>query len=123
MLSSLLGIRLILLLGKSVPLPAPYEVTSALSRVEVVNEADGNDGFQITFTLGKDAVAEYGLLASGLLGPDQRVVLGVLLGASLEPLIDGVIYHQQSAPSNEPGQSTLTVSGRDLSVLLDLEEK
>ena len=123
MLTSLLGIRLILLIGKTVPLPAPAAAMNALKHVKVINDADGQDGFQITFTLGKDKLGDYSLLSSGVLDPDKRVVIGVLLGASLEPLVDGVIYHHQIAPSNEPGMSTLTVSGRDLSVMLDLEEK
>jgi hypothetical protein len=123
MLTSLLGIRLILLLGKTVPLPASATVMNALTHVKVINDGDGSDGFQMTFTLGKDKVGDYGLLTSGALDPDQRVVIGVLLGASLEALIDGVIYHHQITPSNQPGLSTLTVSGRDISVLLDLEEK
>ena len=123
MLSSLLGIRLTLWLGKTIPLPAPYEVMCAVSHVKVINEGDGNDGFQITFTLGRDKVADYGLLASGALDPDQRVAIGLLLGTSPEPLINGVIYHHQVSPSNEPGLSTFTVTGRDVSVLLDLEEK
>ena len=50
-------------------------------------------------------------------------MIGVLLGASPEPLIDGVIYHQEVAPSNQPGMSTLTVKGRDISVMLDLKER
>lgn len=123
MLTSLLGIRLILLTGKTVPLPAPAAAMNALKHVKVINDADGQDGFQMTFTLGKDKTGDYGLLAGGALDPDKRVVIGVLLGASLEPLIDGVIYHHQVTPANEPGMSTLTVSGRDISVLLDLEEK
>ncbi len=123
MLTSLLGIRLILLTGKTVPLPAPAAAMNALKHVKVINDADGQDGFQMTFTLGKDKTGDYGLLAGGALDPDKRVVIGVLLGASLEPLIDGVIYHHQISPANEPGMSTLTVSGRDISVLLDLEEK
>ena len=123
MLTSLLGIRLILLVGSTVPLPAPAGAMSALKHVKVINDADGSDGFQITFTLGKDKLGDYSLLSSGALDPDKRVVIGVLLGASLEPLVDGVIYHHQVAPSNEPGMSTLTVSGRDISVMLDLEEK
>jgi hypothetical protein len=89
----------------------------------VINDSDGNDGFQITFSLGKDKLGDYSLLSSGALDPDHRVVIGVLLGASLEPLVDGVIYHHQIVPGDEPGTSTLTVSGRDISVLLDLEEK
>jgi len=123
MLDSLLGTRLVLLLGKHVPLPAPAAAMTALQHVQVINDADGQDGFQMTFSLGKDQQGEFSLLASGALDPDRRVVIGVLLGASLEPLIDGVIHHTQVTPSNEPGRSTLTVSGRDLGALFDLEEK
>ena len=123
MFTSLLGIRLILLIGSTVPLPAPAAAMNALKHVKVINDADGSDGFQITFTLGKDRLGDYSLLSSGALDPDKRVVIGVLLGASLEPLVDGVIYHHQVTPGNEPGMSTLTVSGRDISVMLDLEEK
>ncbi len=123
MLTSQLGIKLILLLGKTVPLPAPYAVTAALTRVEVTNDSEQGDGFQISFMLGKDAVVDYGLLAGGLVDPFNRVIIGVLLGAAPEVLIDGVITHQQMTPSNEPGMSTLTVTGKDVSAMLDLEEK
>lgn len=123
MLLGLLGLRLILLLGKTVPLPAPAAAMTALKHVKVINDADGEDGFQLTFALGKDKLGEYSLLSSGALDPAQRVVIGVLLGATLEPLIDGIIYHHQVTPSNEPGKSTLVVTGRDISVLLNLEEK
>ncbi|MBA2362616.1 MAG: hypothetical protein H0V86_03695 [Chloroflexia bacterium] len=123
MLTSLLGIRLVLWLGSVIPLPAPVNVSSALSGVEVTNDAESGDGFQMTFTLAKEKGLEYGLLLGGSLAPFTRVVLGVVHGAVPEVLIDGVITHHQLAPSNEPGQSTLTVTGRDISVMLDLEEK
>jgi len=123
MLANLLGIRLILLLGETVPLPASYAVTTALRRVEVTSDAQGGDGFQMTFGLAKDGIADYGLLQSGALQPFQRVIVGVLMGAVSEVLIDGVITHQQVAPSNEPGAATLSVTGRDISQMLDLEEK
>jgi len=123
MLANLLGIRLILWLGKAIPTPAPYSVMRALTHVKIINEGEGNDGFQMTFTLGKDAVVDYGLVLGGALDPDTKVSIALLIGASLEPLINGVIYHHQVVPSNEPGMSRLTVTGRDVSVLLDLEEK
>lgn len=123
MLTSLLGIRLVLLIGKTVPLPAPYSVTTALTRVEVTNDSENGDGFQMTFTLGKEQGVEYGLLLSGALDPFTRVIISVLIGVSPEVLIDGVITHHTIAPSNEPGMSTLTVMGRDVSVMLDLKEK
>ena len=98
MLSSLLGIRLLLWIGKTVPRPAPYDVMNALTSVEVTNDVEEpRDGFQLSFTLGKNKSGEYSLLQSGALDPEARVVIGVLLGVTLEPLIDGVIYHHQVA--------------------------
>ncbi|MFL6257082.1 MAG: phage late control D family protein [Pyrinomonadaceae bacterium] len=122
MLASTLGIRLILLVGPTVPLPAPAPLSQALTSAEVTNDASTGDGFQLTFTLGKDA-ADYGLLLSGALNPFNRVVVGVMMGAMPEVLIDGIITHHQLTPSNEPGKSTLTVTGKDVSVMLDLKEK
>ena len=123
MLIGALGIRLILLIGATLPLPAPKRVMTALKRLMITNATDGNDGFEMTFTLGKGKLGDYELLSSGALDPDTRIVIGLLLGASPEPLIDGVIHHHQVAPSREPGMSTLTVKGRDVSIMLDLEEK
>jgi hypothetical protein len=122
MLTNLLGIRLVLLIGKTIPLPASYDVTSALVKVEVTNDAKTRDGFQITFSLAK-GILDYSLLLGGTFDPGTRVVIGVILGAIPEVLIDGIITHHQVAPSNDPGMSTLTVTGTDVSVMLDLEEK
>ena len=122
MLASTLGIRLILMVGPTVPLPAPYALSQALQSAEVTNDSAAGDGFQLTFTLAKET-ADYGLLLSGALDPFNRVVVGVLMGAAPEVLIDGIITHHQVTPSNEPGRSTLTVTGKDVSVMLDLEEK
>jgi hypothetical protein len=123
MLTSELGIRLVLWLGKTVPLPAPVEVLTSLSRVEVTQDADGEDGFSMTFSLSKDRSLEFSLLRVGALEPFSRVIIGVALGLLPEALIDGIITHHQVQPSSEPGQSSLTVMGRSVSVMLDLKEE
>ncbi len=128
MLQNQLGIQLFLWLGKTLPvavppLPTPSGVMHSLSRVEVTNDAESDDGFQLTFTLAKERVLNYSLLQSGIVNPFTRVIIGVIIGAVPQVLIDGVITHHQINPSEEPGTSTLTVTGRDLSLLLDLEEK
>jgi hypothetical protein len=123
MLESLLGIRLILLTGRTVPLPPALAVTSSLARVEVTNDASLGDGFQLTFAVGRSGVADFGLLQGGSLAPLTRVVVGVAFGVVPEVLIDGVITHTQFTPGAAPGQATLTVTGRDLTALMDLEEK
>jgi phage protein D len=115
-----LGIRLLLLLGRQIPGPAPYEAMTALTRAQVINDTDGEDGFQLTFALGKGRAGSFTLLRSGLLDPDGLVAIGVTLGAKQCPLILGVISHHQIAPDRD-GSFTLTVMGRDLAALLDLE--
>jgi hypothetical protein len=123
MLSSLLGIRLILWMGKTIPSPAPMEVLNSLSSVEVKNDSENGDGFKITFTLSKDKTGDFGLLNNGALDPFNRVIIGVLMGVTPEVLIDGIITHHQIEPGDESGISTLTVMGTDISIMLDLEEQ
>ncbi len=47
----------------------------------------------------------------------------VLLNVVPVVLMDGIITHQQLSPGDDPGTSTLTVTGEDVSVMMDLEEK
>lgn len=123
MLLSQSNIRLVLKMGQAVPLPAPSAVMNALSRVEVTNDSHGSDGFQIGFNISRSQPMEYDLLQSGLVTQGTRVIIGVLLGATPQVLIDGIITHHQVAPSAEPGASTLSVTGKDVSVMMDLEDK
>ncbi len=123
MLESLLGIRLLLLHGSTVPRPAPPELLKALTRVEVQNNSNESDGFQLTFAVARDGLADYGLIQGGALAPMTRVIIGVVFGALPEVLIDGVITHTQFDPGSGSGQAAFTVTGRDLTALMDLEEK
>lgn len=123
MIDGLLGTRLLLLTGATVPLPAGPEVMQALEEVEVTSDAERGDGFQLTFTLSKGGLLDYTILGSGAVDPFNRVVVAVAFGVVPEVLIDGIVTHHEVAPSNEPGRSTLRVKGRDVSQALDLEEK
>ncbi len=123
MLTSQLGIQLVLWMGRVVPTPPPPFVLDALQSVQVTNDAKSGDGFQLTFRLTKQAGLEYNLLATGICEPMTRVILGVARGIIPEALIDGIVTHHEITPSNEPGQSTLTITGRDVTAAMDLEEK
>jgi hypothetical protein len=121
-----LGLHLTLLIGQKVPVPAPPLLLDAIQKVEVTNTDEGQDGFQITFSAGRSGSAdilEYPLLDSPLLRQFNRVIIMVTFGIIPKVLIDGVITNQQLNPSAEPGKSTFTITGEDLSVMLDLEEK
>jgi hypothetical protein len=122
---SLLGTHLTMLIGPTVPIPAPPAFLEALESVEVSHSDAGRSGFQITFRAGRSRtdVLDYALLASPLLRPFSRVVLVVTFNVVPQVLFDGVITEQQLSPSNQPGASTLTLTGEDVSAMLDLEEK
>ena len=123
---ALLGSQLTLLIGPTVPLPAPAVLTEALQSVEVTHQDEGRSGFQLTFHAGREGQADmvdYAALLGPFLRPWNRVVLVATLGALPEVLMDGVITHQQHNPSNDPGATTVTVTGEDLSVLMDLKQK
>lgn len=118
-----LGVRLQLLIGPTIPMPASYPVMDALVDLEVTNRDQDFDGFKMSFSLGKESLLDYGLLLGGLLDPPNRVIIMVFIGVVPEVLIDGIITNHQVVPSNKPGESTLHVFGKDISVKLSLEEK
>jgi len=122
---SLLGIHLTLLMGPEIAVPAPLDLAEALKSVSVTNNDTGKSGFSLTFEVGRTSpldMLDYALLLNPLLRPFTRVVLVVTFGVLPQVLCDGVITNIQLQPSNEPGASTLTVTGEDVSVMMDMKE-
>jgi hypothetical protein len=113
---------LTVLMGPAVPVPVPQPVLDALTGVQV-NRGGARSGFQLTFTTGKKSLLNRALLPAGYFDPGIRVILVVTLRGVPTVLMDGIITRQEVSPSNEPGQSTLTVTGEDLSVVMDVVEK
>jgi hypothetical protein len=63
------------------------------------------------------------MLPAGYFDPIiTRVIIVVTLGGFPNVIMDGMVTRQELAPSSEPGQSTLTITGEDLSVLMDVVE-
>lgn len=123
---NLLGVHLTMLIGPAVPLPAPLPLTEALQSVEVTHNDSGTSGFQLTFEVGRSGpldLVDFQLAGNPLLRPFNRVVLIATFNAMPRVLMDGVITQQQLSPSNEPGQATLSLTGEDLSLMLDMEER
>lgn len=118
-----LGIRMQLFMGPTVPVPAPFAVADALVSTEVTDNDRQRDGFQMTFRVGKDTPLDYSLLVSGLFDPPARVAILVIVNGQPETLIDGVITNQQLVPTNRPGETKLHLTGEDVSLMMDLEEK
>ncbi len=124
---NLLGIHLTLLIGPTVPVPAPPDLLESLQQVTVTHNDSGISGFQITFRVGRSSpldLMDFGVLRNPLLlKPLNRVVVLVTFGVAPQVLMDGFITHQELSPGSAPGTSTLTVTGEDASVKLQQEEK
>jgi hypothetical protein len=116
------GVHLTLMIGPVVPVPAPQPVIDALTSVQVTSGKD-KAGFQLTFGVSKNSPLLKTMLPAGYFDPmSTRVIIVVTLGGAPAVLMDGIVTRQELSPSNEPGQSTLTITGEDLSVLMDVVE-
>ncbi len=115
------GINLSLLIGPGIPVPAPADVIYALDSIQVTSGAQ-NSGFQLSFKIGKTSTLQT-LLPVGYFDPIvTRVIIIVTMNGLPNVLMDGVITRQELTPSNEVGKSTLTITGEDLSRMMDLIE-
>lgn len=116
------GVQLSVLIGPGVPVPAPEGVVDDLVSVEVSSERE-RSGFQLVFSTGKKSTLVTTLLPAGYLDPIvTRVIIMMVVGGVPSVIMDGVVTRQDMQPSNEPGKSMLTVTGEDLSLLMDLVE-
>jgi hypothetical protein len=116
------GIQLALLIGPGVPVPAPQVVVDSLDSAEVTSSTD-RSGFQLKFKVGPRSLLQTTLLPAGFFDPIiTRVILVVTVRGLRQVLIDGVVTRQEMSPANHVGESTLTVTGEDLSLLMDLVE-
>jgi hypothetical protein len=116
------GVHLTLLIGPALPIPAPQSVIDAVTSVEVTSGKD-KAGFQLTFAVSKKSPLLTTMLPAGYFDPMiTRVIIIVTIGGMPNVIMDGIVTRQELSPGNEPGQSTLTITGEDLSVVMDVVE-
>lgn len=125
---NILGVHLTLWMGRNpkTASPVPFEIAEALNNVEVQHSDTGRSGFQLSFKIGRSGqpwdFKDYKLVEHPLLQTFSRVVIIVRFATRPITLMDGVITDIQFSPSNTPGASTMTVSGEDISVMMDLKQ-
>ena len=114
------GVYLTLMVGPAVPIPVPQSVIDALTSVQVTTAAGSRSGFQLTFTLSNRSPLHTIFLVAGAQTPLLRVIIIVTINGIPNVLMDGVMTNQQISPGSEPGKSTLTITGEDLTKVMDL---
>ncbi|QHC25861.1 hypothetical protein [Streptomyces sp. GS7] len=116
-------IHVSLYMGPKLARLVPQEVVDALLSAQITSTAGERSGFQLAFDLTKKGAIVERLLPEGFFDPKTRVIVTVAVRGTPTVLLDGVIVRQEVGSSNHPGQSTLTVTGEDLTLLMDLEER
>ena len=123
---SLLGVHLTLLIGPTVPLPANPLLADCLEEAKVTHQDSGRSGFQITFRTGRGgplAGIDYPLAVDPQLKTMNRVILMATFGVIPQVLMDGIITNKELQPGERPGEAKVTITGEDVSVLMDMDEK
>ncbi|MGH1403989.1 MAG: hypothetical protein ACRBDL_07075 [Alphaproteobacteria bacterium] len=114
------GAHLIMEIGDLTLDFAPQSVVEALVDLQV-NESSGTQRSGFQFKLQYDVESEIGrdLLPTGFFDAPRRVKFTLLMHGSTHTLIDGIITRQDITQSSTPGQSSLTVTGMDLTQVMD----
>lgn len=114
------SVQLSLMMGPVFPLPVPRAALDALAEVEVKVEDVGTSGFQLTFSIDKQSPLQIlFLLTGGMPLLFMRVVLVATVNGVANVLMDGVITNNQISPGDKGSNSTLTITGKDLTALMD----
>jgi hypothetical protein len=114
------GMYLTLMAGPVVPVPVPQVVLDALTSVQVTTTAGERSVFQLSFTLSnKSPLQTLFLLTGGSSIPILRIILIVTVNGIPNVLMDGVMTKHTVSPGPDAGHSTLTVTGEDLSAVMD----
>jgi hypothetical protein len=112
-------VTLNLLIGPVVPVPVPKEVIDALTSVEATTTAGGESGFQLVFNFSSKSPLNTLLLLLGQVGPFIRVIIVVTVNGTPHVLMDGMVVNHQVTPNIQTGQSTFTVTGSDLTSVMN----
>lgn len=116
-------VHLTLHMGPKLTKPVPPEVTEALLFAQITVTAGERSGFQLAFDLTKNGLIGRRLLPEGYFDPKTRVIAVTTIKGTSTVIFDGLIVRQEVGASNQPGHSTLTITGEDLTLLMDLEER
>jgi hypothetical protein len=112
------GFYLTLMMGGFNASPVPQAVIDSLQEVQVTSTVGAQGGFQLKFSISRNSPLAQ-LHNSGFFDPRKRVIIAVTVNGATEVLIDGIVTKQDMVPSSQAGKSTLSVTGLDLTALMD----
>jgi hypothetical protein len=120
------GLRLIVLAGRTLPVPLPLDLVERLRSVTVTESDSERAVFSLVLDGGQAGPIqgfETSFGAGSPLSAFSRVVLMLTFGALPQVLLDGIVTETRLDPGTRGGASTLTITGEDVGILLDREER
>lgn len=104
--------------------PAIPAVVDAIQEIEVESSVDEASMFRMRLGIAQTAIGDWSILELDLFRPLVPVSIRVQSGLGApEAIINGYVSQQQVTYADEPGQSTLEVTGMDATLLMNLQEK
>lgn len=114
------SVQMSLMMGPLIPMAVPRPVLDALAEVEVTVDDVGTSGFQLTFSVDKNTSQQVLLVLTGAApGIFMRVVVVATVNGVPNVLVDGVVTNNHMAPGDKGSNSTITVTGEDLTALMN----
>jgi hypothetical protein len=104
--------------------PADASLIDALEEIEIETAIEEASAFRVRFGITKTAIGDWSILEADPFKPFTPVSI-LLQRDPLPPeiLINGYVSEQQVTYGDDPGSSTLEVSGLDVTSLMNVEEK
>jgi hypothetical protein len=105
-------------------LPAPPPVIDAVQEIEVEASTEMASAFRLRLGIARNDLGDYTLLFEDIFRP--LLPVGIRLSNPLgvpEALINGYVSGQNVTFSDEPGSAVLEVTGMDVTMMMNLEEK
>lgn len=122
-----LGLHARILVGPTRPVPLPPEITRGITSIRIRQSDRRASGCELTFRIGRQS--HLGLpafdheAAAGQLRQGHRISITANVEVVPVQLFDGIVAEREVSFGDEPGASTLTLRCRDLSLLMELEER
>ncbi|MDG2527887.1 hypothetical protein [Caulobacter endophyticus] len=98
---------------------APKAVIDAVTELQVTQQSGQRGGFQLHLTYGKGGQIERELLPGGFFSPATRFIFSLTIDGVSDVLMDGFVSRVDVSQSNQPGKSTLSITGSDASQMMD----
>lgn len=98
--------------------PVPQAMIDAITELQITRQSP-RGGFQMKLRLAKGGPVETDMLPNGMFTPGKRFIFSLTMDGVQSVLLDGFVARYDVAQSNESGKATLSVTGGDVTQLMD----